>query len=82
MSEKKIESNEFVELFKNRAEKTDFWFGLHKKSILAMLESRFAREAIRGYGIKEIVPNGDEFLIHWYKRIIPLTDEQLKEIYD
>lgn len=82
MSENKMTADDFVGIFKVKAETLGFWTEQYKATILKILERGFNPNVIKEYGISEIIPHGNEFLIHWYKRIIPLTDEQLKEMYD
>jgi hypothetical protein len=49
--------------------------------ILSSIERNFKTEVIREFGISDLVVNGDKFLIKWYKRHRPLTNEELKEKY-
>jgi hypothetical protein len=71
----------FIDLQKDLMEVMGFWTEEYKSVILSSIEGNFKTEVIREFGISDLVVNGDKFLIKWYKRHRPLTNEELKEKY-
>jgi len=70
----------FIKLHLKSAEHS-FWDERHKASVIRAIERTYQRGILRDYGIADITIHGDQVLIKWYKRHIPLTDEELKEQY-
>ena len=75
-----METKSFIERQKDSIER-EFWDENYKNTILSQLESTYKKEIIRDYGICEIVNHGDKYLLKWYKRLMPLSDEELKSKY-
>lgn len=80
-NEKNETVKEFLNIQADAADRLGFWDERFKGTILKIIEGGFNREILKEYGISEIIPHGDKFLIHWYRRVMPLTDEQVKTIY-
>ena len=57
------------------------WNELSKKTIAWSIERSFDDIILKKRYISDIVINGDKVLIKWGKRLIELTDEQVKEKY-
>ncbi len=51
------------------------------RGVTALIEKGHKRELVKYWGIADVIPNGEGFLLQWYKRVLPMTDEQLDEIY-
>ena len=58
-----------------------FWAEEYRSLVIKAIESRYKTDIIREYGISDFVSNGDKVLVKWVKRIIPLSDQQLKDDY-
>lgn len=71
----------FIDIQKEVMEIRGFWDEKYKSTILLSIEDTYNTEVIREWGISDLIINGDKALVKWYKRLIPLTDEQLKEKY-
>ena len=56
------------------------WDEMSKTVLIAHIEYNYKSDHIRNFGVSDVVPNGDGFLIKWYRRIFPLDDEQLAKI--
>lgn len=55
------------------------WTEEYKTVLMATLLNRYKTEIIRTHDISDVVMNGDKVLIKWYRRMYPLTDEELLE---
>lgn len=55
------------------------WAEEYKTVLMATLLNRYKTEIIRTHDISDVVMNGDKVLIKWYRRMYPLTDEELLE---
>jgi hypothetical protein len=72
---------DFLGIHKEAMDINGFWNESYKSVVIKSIELTYKSEVIREWCISDILMNGDKFLIKWEKRIIPLTDEQLKEKY-
>lgn len=72
-----MESKYLQELATRKAKHGGLWDEISKRMMIAHLESTYKPEHIRHHGISDVIPNGEDFLIKWYPRIVPLTDEEL-----
>ncbi len=71
----------FLEIHKEKMDVLGFWDEQYKSTLLLSIEHTYRTEVIREWGVSDVVMNGDKVLVKWFKRHIPLTDEQLKEKY-
>ncbi len=74
-------AQKFLDSHKNNMSVNGFWSDQSKKTIMLQIENDFRKDIIKFWYISDIVINGDRTLIKWEKRLIPLTDEKLKELY-
>lgn len=72
---------DFIKAHKEAMETLGFWTKENKSLVIRMLETRYKTEIIREWAITDLVLNGDTALVEWKKRVVPLTDEELKNKY-
>lgn len=75
------QNNHFLEVHKEGLEVLGFWTEEYRSSILHSLENRYKTEIIIEWGISDLLINGDKVLVKWYKRIQPLSKQELKDNY-
>jgi len=73
-----MEEDKFLEHF-NR--KNEFWDEKYKSTIITMIELSYKPQHIKYWGVSDIVFNDDKVLIKWFKRLIAIDDDKLKEMY-
>jgi len=56
-----------LDIHKNKAENLGFWEEMPKGNLLALVQSAFVQEAIKGYSLVDITITGDKVLIKWAK---------------
>lgn len=77
-----MENNLLLNSHMEEASVMGFWDETFKTTIIKAVEQRYNNEILTVWGIEDIVMVGDEkAIIKWYKRFIPLTDEDLKNKY-
>lgn len=80
--EKEEEKIDFLENHKEViSTKGEFWTERNLHSIKRAIESDYKPNVVRHYSIVDIIINGKDVLVKWEKRIVPLSDEELKEKY-
>lgn len=73
----------FLEQHKLNIESFGFWDSLPKSTLLFFIEDSFRTEVIREFKVVDIVLNNkDEVMIKWVKRLLPLTDSDLEQIFN
>lgn len=80
MSEKKEPVN-FLELTQSGMEVLGFWTEGHKSTVMLQIERSYARDVVRVWSIGDIVIHGDKVLLKWYKRLFPLTEEEIDAMH-
>ena len=81
-SEKEEEKIDFLENHKEViSTKGEFWTERNLHSIKRAIELNYKPNVVRHYSIVDIIINGKDVLVKWEKRIVPLSDEELKEKY-
>lgn len=73
-------SGDFLEIHK-RTISTEFWEEEFRANILLFIEKGYKTEILRNWFIADVILNNDKVLINWKKRLIQLTDTQIKEMY-
>jgi hypothetical protein len=72
---------DFLKTHKEGLETLGFWTNESKSSTLKILESRYKTEIIRDWTIVDFTINGNDVLINWKKRFVPLSKKELKDEY-
>ena len=72
------ENIDFLEIHKSSMETLGFWSETYKSTAKLMIENSYLPEITKIWYVSDIVINNDKILIHWSKRLHPLTDEELK----
>ncbi len=57
------------------------FYTTYKSSLLRAIESHHKREIVKFWVLMDFIPKGDEYVLCWKKRVMPLDDEDLKKIY-
>ena len=65
----------------NSASILGFWDETSKSSVIKSVEQIYSNEILMNYGISDLVIHNDKVLFKWYKRLIPLSSEELKDRY-
>lgn len=71
----------FLDLQKEIIGILGFWKEDYKSMLIRTVEMSYVREIIKEWSITDIIINGSKVLIKWDKRLMPLTDDMLKEKY-
>lgn len=58
-----------------------FWEEISKYKLINSILLRYNTDIIREWLISDIVINDDKVLLKWFKRDMPLSDEELKDDY-
>ena len=72
---------DWLEVHQEQMKVLGFWSETYRSSIIKQVERAYMPHIIREYGISDIVMNGDKVLLKWFKRHLPLSNEELKEEY-
>lgn len=75
-----MEKSIFLDLHLKRSE-IGFWDENFKSTIILLLECSYQKDVLREWGISDLVVNGNKILLQWYKRLLPLTDEEILTKY-
>jgi len=80
MSDKK-KSIDFLQITKDAMEHTGFWVDRPRSSVIRAIEMGFVDDVLRSWMITDVVMNQGRVLLKWEKRVIPLTDQEIKAQY-
>lgn len=75
------ESEKFIEAQQELMKVSGFWDEEYKVVVIKMIERSCNKEVLKDFGISDFIIHGDKILLNWYRRVIPLSDDQLKERY-
>jgi hypothetical protein len=70
---------DFLKLNQDSMSAIGFWSEEYRQTILNDIMRKYKKEIIKEWVATDFVPNGDKVLVKWQKRIIPLSDEELKD---
>ncbi len=72
---------DFLKLKQDSMPILGFWDEARKNTLINAMLLTYRTDIIRDWGISDIVINGDKVLVEWFKRHMPLSDENLKDDY-
>lgn len=72
---------DFEEVLISGAKAYGFWDESYRQSIFKMIMINYKREIIKEWVLVDLVDNGEKILLKWVKRVIPMSDDELKEMY-
>ncbi len=73
--------DQFLKAHQKTSNATEFWSEGYRSIFIISLERGYNPEIIQHWGISDFAINGDKVLLKWYKRLEPLSKEELKEKY-
>lgn len=76
------EKIDFLELHKQQLQHNGFWREIAKESVFRAIENTHKTEIITDYFISDITITDKNFLVHWDKRLEPLSKQELKDNYN
>lgn len=75
------EHQDFLESVQEGMGVLGFWNEASKSMLIASMERVYLPHIIREWCITDLVINGDRALLKWQKRLMPLTNEEMKDRY-
>lgn len=72
-----MKDEKFIDVHKKSIE-FGFWDETYRASVIYQLERAYHSDVLREWYISDMVINGSKVLLKWNKRLIPLSDEELK----
>lgn len=73
--------NDFLKSHQETSAVLGFWNEEYRSVIIKIIERGFKKDVIQYHQLSDVVIQGDKALLRWSRRVLPLTEDQLKNDY-